>query len=65
MSILKRIQGNNNSNGGSAPPSTSGINPPTSTNLVAQGTIDLPFVKHNKEVMETVNDLWRRAEGKL
>lgn len=28
---------------------------------LAQGKIDLPFVKHNKEVMETVNGLWRRA----
>jgi HrpA-like RNA helicase len=32
---------------------------------LAQGKIDMPFVKHNKEVMETINDLWRRAEGKL
>ncbi len=32
---------------------------------LAQGKIDAQFVKHNKEVMETVNDLWQRAEGKL
>ena len=32
---------------------------------LAQGKIDLPFAKHNKEVIKTVNDLWRRAEGKL
>lgn len=32
---------------------------------LAQGKIDLPFVRHNKQVIETVNDLWRRAEGKL
>jgi RNA helicase HrpA len=33
---------------------------------LAQGKLgDLPFVKHNKEVIETINDLWRRAEGKL
>ena len=32
---------------------------------LAQGEIDMPFVKHNKEVMETVNDLWRRAEGEI
>jgi ATP-dependent helicase HrpA len=32
---------------------------------LSRGTIDLPFVRHNKQVMETINDLWRRAEGKL
>ena len=31
---------------------------------LVQGKIDMPFVRHNKQVMETVNDLWRRAEGK-
>jgi ATP-dependent helicase HrpA len=32
---------------------------------LAQGKIDMPFVRRNKEVMATINDLWRRAEGKL
>jgi len=38
------------------------------TNVFAQalleGKIDMPFVKHNKEVIEKINDLWRRDEGK-
>ncbi len=33
--------------------------------VLVQNKIDLPFVKHNKQVMETINDLWCRAEGKL
>jgi HrpA-like RNA helicase len=32
---------------------------------LSQGKIDLPFARRNKEIIETVNDLWRRAEGKL
>lgn len=31
---------------------------------LARGEINLPFAKHNKEIAETINDLWRRAEGK-
>jgi len=30
---------------------------------LAQGKINMPFVSHNKQVMETINDLWRRAGG--
>jgi RNA helicase HrpA len=32
---------------------------------LAQEKINMPFIKHNKEAIETINDLWRRAEGKL
>jgi HrpA-like RNA helicase len=31
---------------------------------LALGRIDLPFVKHNKQVMEIIEDLWKRTEGK-
>jgi len=33
--------------------------------VLARGEIDMPFVEHNREIMETINDLWRRAEGKI
>lgn len=32
---------------------------------LSQGKIDAPFVEHNKKVMENINALWQRAEGKL
>jgi HrpA-like RNA helicase len=32
---------------------------------LSRGKIDLLFVRHNKQVMETINDLWLRNEGKF
>ncbi|HCE18151.1 MAG TPA: type II secretion system protein E [Anaerolinea thermolimosa] len=62
MSILKRIQGNNNSNGGSAPPSTSGINPPTSPNLQATRRVAAPSIP---SAQDTYQDLKSRVQSKL
>jgi len=32
--------------------------------ILAKGTIDLPFVRHNKQVLETIEDIRLRSEGK-
>lgn len=32
---------------------------------LAQGEIDLPFIKQNKQIIETINDMWCRDEGKF
>jgi HrpA-like RNA helicase len=32
---------------------------------LVQEKINLPFIKHNQQVIETINNLWRKAEGKF
>ena len=62
MSILKRIQGNNNSNGGGNPPSTSGINPPTTPNIQPARRVTAPTIP---SAQDTYQDLKSRVQSKL
>jgi pilus assembly protein CpaF len=62
MSILKRIQGNNNSNGGSPPLSGSGINPPTSPNIQPTRRVAAPSIP---SAQDTYQDLKARVQSKL
>lgn len=62
MSILKRIQGNNNSNGSSNPPNTPGINPPTSPSLQPARRVAAPNIP---TAQDTYQDLKSRVQSKL
>ena len=62
MSILKRIQGNNNSNGSSNTPNTPGINPPTSPSLQPARRVAAPSIP---TAQDTYQDLKTRVQSKL
>ncbi len=62
MSILKRIQGNNNSNGSSNPSLTPGINPPTSPALQPARRVAAPNIP---TAQDTYQDLKSRVQSKL
>ncbi len=62
MSILKRIQGNNNSNGGSNTPSGPGNNPPTAPNIQPTRRVAAPSIP---TAQDTYQDLKARVQGKL